>query len=1730
MLNRLLPALLATAALGAADFAWIEGESPTVKPTLPEGLPAGAVKYGDAWGLSSIMSDGKVLNLHIPDGEVEKHIPEGLVFGYDAALTAAGPHEVWARVGYEAVRSPIRWRTAGGAWQECSPEAMTVDVMPIQTWNELAWIKLGTIDAKPGTLRLEMMWPRPERTENGKPKVGRILGILDALCLAKPGTFRPNGKWQPGSDHGGEAGKAAAAQVFALPAPGAAGERSSVALSGAWQMAHWEETTQPTDRLGAPATLPDPSSIDWYPYRVPGDRNSQRPDAVFQHRFVARCRVEVPAAHAGRSFSLDLERFTAIATIFVNGVQVGHSTNHSTGWVLDVSRAVKPGQVNEIAVVIKDRYYALAPDAGNPRGWFAFRNLPGGFLTDNQGVCSHYELPIAAEAQTGLTELVTLSAVGPAYVADAFVKTSVQQKRIAVETTLSNPGAARTVSVQLAAVPWSADGKATASAKTFAPVQVALAAGETKTVEIAEGWADARLWWPDDVQLYELVATVSENGKPVDVSRTRFGFREWTWQGDRFSVNGVPWSIHGDIDANYDPKRLVAQRAKSGQNTLRLWTFGGMAEMTRKQTLRYCDEQGLIVRSSGIFDGQMANYGTGLVEEVEVDGKKTRRAKAALFANWRSQLAAWVKTERNHPSLMIWSVENEVTYINSANLGMADQVEPAISDAIRNVVMKLDPTRPAMVDGGNAHKDESLPVNGAHYTEMYNSHWRDQPDASYTSEPWYLAEHKSRNIWRYAPGKPVFKGEVFFASGYSTESFATIGGERCFIGIGEVGEGMARLGQIFNEGWRWSGVAAWQHWLGGASGRYWNGWQPVVVLCRQWNTTFGAGQKVERQLRISNNTSKGEPIAAAWELSLEGKKVVGESKTFTVAPGASADWSIAFTIPATTKPQTGRFVLTATRGGAEVFRDERTVRVLVPANVAKPRLAAAELAVFDPAGTIRAHLTARGIAHTATTKLDEIPATAKVLLVGPDAIPAERSTDPLWYERAVRGLKVVVLDQRHPLRYRALPADVEPLDDKPSVWAQMQAKAANAVPELRGRYGFAEDLNHPAFAGLGQDDFYTWSGDHVVYRNPYRKGSKGFRSLFQCEEGLAATALVECQAGEGLMLLCQLAVGEKIASDPVAQQLLGQLINYAATYAPVRRQISAVASAPIAGLLGGIGVQHRMVGDPLAAIASDGIAVVEATPSALKTLAAKADQVRAWCAKGNWLMLWGVTPEGLADFNALVRWNHVLRPFDTERVLMAVPADPLTAGLTLRDVVLDTGKQMYPWMALKKPDSDSFTWIVDHTDLAPFCTFPSPTAMGKKSDTNPGADHWPRNMVNGFTSADNWSFCYTVIMDQGHKTRWTLELPKEEELIALKIQPSRIYHPITRIDLFFDEDPVPVPVELRIDPVVQEVSFPPRKAKRVTMQVAKWAERDDANIVVIDNLWLMAKRPDDYLKRVKPLLNVGGLVRYDEGKGGIVLNQLKLVEREVNPVNAEKKATVAKTILANLGAVFAGQKAVVAGSQLRYAPIPLPVEKCTAYVNRDKQPGWWKGQGDLSGLPVGEQTFAGTRFLLPKFTTSPVPTVFMLRGRGGSAKQDRIDGLAVGSKADALFMLHTFNESDVLSRRLNEMRERRADGKDPGEFPVVLTYVVHYADGQTAEVPVRYSRDIGNWLSAVPAGLANAAVAWAAPAGDQQTVVWSMQWTNPRPEAAIATIDLVAGEDKWGSAAVFAITAATVAP
>ena len=288
-----------------------------------------------------------------------------------------------------------------------------------------------------------------------------------------------------------------------------------------------------------------------------------------------------------------------------------------------------------------------------------------------------------------------------------------------------------------------------------------------------------------------------------------------------------------------------------------------------------------------------------------------------------------------------------------------------------------------------------------------------------------------------------------------------------------------------------------------------------------------------------------------------------------------------------------------------------------------------------------------------------------------------------------------MLEQEHPLHFQALPSDLSPTD-------------------YAGRVAFMENAEHPAFAGLAQADFFTWSGDHVVYRNVYKKATRGAVSLAHCDEQLGYSAIAECPVNEGLMVLCQMVVGEKLATDPVAQRLFDNLLSYCDRYVHVQKRTAVVMDpkSPAAKLLADAGLRFDVAGDILSVMA-DGthqILVFDATPANLKVLAAAPDRVKAFTAKGGWLIAWGLTPDGLADFNRLVGVEHLIRPFELERVNLPAARDPLLSGITVRDVTMESGEQMFPWAGDKYLVDDEFTYVVDFDDIAPFCEFPGAKA------------------------------------------------------------------------------------------------------------------------------------------------------------------------------------------------------------------------------------------------------------------------------------------------------------------------------------------------------------------------------------------------------------------------------------
>ena len=272
------------------------------------------------------------------------------------------------------------------------------------------------------------------------------------------------------------------------------------------------------------------------------------------------------------------------------------------------------------------------------------------------------------------------------------------------------------------------------------------------------------------------------------------------------------------------------------------------------------------------------------------------------------------------------------------------------------------------------------------------------------------------------------------------------------------------------------------------------------------------------------------------------------------------------------------------------------------------------------------------------------------------------------------------------------------------------------------------------------------------------------------------------------------------------------------------------------------------------------------------------------------------------------------------------------AGLTARDVVMESSEQVTQWGGDKFMAGDVFSYVVDLNDVAPFCKIPGPEYFHNPG-AGPGWDHWPRNMVNGFTSADSWKYAFTIAYGKGEPLVWTMDLPKVEEIVGLDIIPTPIFTPIRQVKLSFDGGQ-PVVLELAKVRGLQQLALPPHKARRLTMEIVP--EPSKQGLVGVDNLWIRVARPADFSRRVRPMLNVGALVRYPMGRGGVVLNNLRLAEKESVPVNAQKKQNIISTILRNLGAAFAGQRTVTT-AQMKFLPVPFN-EQANAYLAKGHGP------------------------------------------------------------------------------------------------------------------------------------------------------------------------------------------------
>ena len=237
-----------------------------------------------------------------------------------------------------------------------------------------------------------------------------------------------------------------------------------------------------------------------------------------------------------------------------------------------------------------------------------------------------------------------------------------------------------------------------------------LAAGERRTLSQSLAVSQPQRWSLDTPQLYTLRQTVLIDGKPVDQTDTPFGIRTFRFDADTgFTLNGQPLKLKG-VCLHHDAgslgaavpvsvlERRLQQLKDIGVNAIRTSHNPPAPEL-----LDLADRMGLLVQAEA-FDEFTPTKNKWIAGwNVGVPG---RQGYGEEFAQWSVRdVEDMVRRDRNHPSIVMWSVGNEVDYPNDPFshpvLGAKYRpTAPPASDLVRwgqplvDAVRRMDPTRP----------------------------------------------------------------------------------------------------------------------------------------------------------------------------------------------------------------------------------------------------------------------------------------------------------------------------------------------------------------------------------------------------------------------------------------------------------------------------------------------------------------------------------------------------------------------------------------------------------------------------------------------------------------------------------------------------------------------------------------------------------------------------------------------------------------------------------------------------------------------------------------------------------------------------------------------------------------------------------------------------------------------------------------------------------------------------
>lgn len=388
----------------------------------------------------------------------------------------------------------------------------------------------------------------------------------------------------------------------------------------------------------------------------------------------------------GKRIVLDFQGIMLVGDVYLNGKRIGGTDYGYLGFDIDLSKLLKWGQPNEIAV---------KADTQNPSNsrWFT----GAGLYRDVNLIVTNKDLffprhPLFIRTQGNKEVKIKAEIIN-------------QQKVAKGQTAAKMPVGVRILD---------ADGKVVAEQKNDIHFNAKWRDREYELPSIS--LENAKLWSPDSPYLYTAEVTLYDSeGNIADQIKEPFGVRTIEIVPQKgLLVNGKKVLLKGYANHHTLGALGAAAYPRAIEKRLKLMKEFGMNHIRTSHNpysedfLKLCDKYGILVVDE-LYDKWLTQYAGGRVEWESL---------------WQKDVPEWVKRDRNHPSIILWSLGNELQQYS--NLPFNDWGVTAYK-LQKELLHRYDDTRLTTVAMHPRYRNletDSIPADLAVATEVNSYNYR----------------------------------------------------------------------------------------------------------------------------------------------------------------------------------------------------------------------------------------------------------------------------------------------------------------------------------------------------------------------------------------------------------------------------------------------------------------------------------------------------------------------------------------------------------------------------------------------------------------------------------------------------------------------------------------------------------------------------------------------------------------------------------------------------------------------------------------------------------------------------------------------------------------------------------------------------------------------------------------------------------------------------------------------